>query len=387
MNTLLVNADATDAAPDRVRLRLLLAVCQATAILVTWPLWQARRGAAGPPNLPLLDLALLNRWQPNLGEALLITLVLVVLWPRIGAIAHGLVLLVAICLDQLRIQPEFVSVAILLAGTLPRRGWLLVARCHLISLWCFAGLHKLLSAAYLHETGPDLARGLFAGLNERQAFTMGVGMALSELSLGAISIHPRTRRLVPALAVLLHGGILLSLVAQQWNQAVWPWNLALAAAGFCLFRNWHEPLWAWPAPAQPAKRTWLWNGVATVVLFYPALFYLNLCDGYLAWCVYSSNLPEAHLHPGLAVGGRTPSEESLAGGGESLFYRSYTPLSVPFSPAVRLFEQYAGRVGRPGDVLVIDDPRPWSRWRGRGRRVLVVGESGALTEVRPTKTR
>jgi hypothetical protein len=249
-----------------------------------------------------------------------------------------------------------VSLAILLAGTLPGRGPPLVARCHLISLWLWAGLHKLVSAGYLFDTGPQLARGLFADLGDSQAIALGTAMALAELTLGVISIHPLARRSTPLMAAILHGGILLALVDRGWNSAVWPWNLALVASSYSFFAGWNGPLWARPVERS---RTWrIWQVAAIFLLAYPALYYVNLCDGYLAWCVYAANTPDAVVHD------RQSPE------GENLFLRAYRPLNVPFSPAVRLFEQHFRRTAEPGDRLEITDPRPLSRWLGKHKRTL-----------------
>jgi hypothetical protein len=316
---------------------------------------------------------------------LLLTLLAAALWPRIGASLHALALTGAICLDQLRIQPEFVSLAILLVGTLPRRAPLLIARCHLISLWLWAGIHKLLCPQYLDQTGPDLAHGMFADLSSSAAFVLGIVVAAAELVLGLTAIVPLARRLTPKFALLVHGGILLVLVARGWNSAVWPWNVALAAAGYGYFAGWNRLLLTWDdgveLPVESAASDnragtaagplaiWSWRVVAAIVLAYPGLFYLNLCDGYLAWCVYASNTPEATIH------------DDAAPSGQRLFDRAYERLNVPFSPAARLFEQYFRRVGRLDDRLQIDDSRPMSRWRGREKRILIWTAEGVMEVV------
>ena len=346
-------------------MRALVAACQAASIVLTWPLWQSRRASSGLPNLPIFDAAIFEHLAIPMGELLLASLAAAMIWPRIGAAAHVALLLAAIALDQQRIQPEFISLAILLAGTMPQKGPQLVARCHLISLWLFAGIHKLLSSAYLLETGPDLAHGLLANINDRQAFMVGLAMAVAELTLGIISIHPLSRRWTPLMAAGLHGGILLALVLRGWNTAVWPWNLALAIAGYVWFSDWPDPLWlpSRTAGQSPARG---WQVAAGLVLCYPVLFYANLCDGYLAWCVYSANVPEA-----VVFDAQSPE-------GERLFYRAYRPLNVPFSPAVRLYESHFQRTAQPGDVLEIDDPRPISRWRGRQRLRFVMPRTAPI---------
>src|SRR5688572_17005835 len=102
-------------------MRWLIVACQAASVLLTWPLWQVRRNDALPPNLPALDLALLDSLQMPCGELLLATLVIALIWPRMGAYCHAAVLAASILLDQMRIQPEFISLAILLLGTLASR--------------------------------------------------------------------------------------------------------------------------------------------------------------------------------------------------------------------------------------------------------------------------
>ncbi len=337
--------------PRRI-LRWFLVSCQGASILLTWPLWQARSGAISPPNLPVAPW--LDFVQFNVGELLLVSLAIAIWWPRVGAMIHAGLLAVAILFDQLRIQPEFVSLAILIAGTIPRRGPLLLARSHLISLWLFAGLHKLLSSGYLWETGPDLARGMFANLNDQQAFLLSIGMALAEVTLGIVAVFPLSRRSVPVMAAIIHGGILLSLVVQRWNTAVWPWNLALAASGLGFFAAWEGPLW--PRAKSPDSGGLGWKIASAALFAYPLLFYANLCDGYLAWCVYSANVPDAVMY------------DEATPDGERLFDRAYEPLNVPFTPSVRLFEQYFQHTAKPGDRLEIDDPRPLSKLLGNGTR-------------------
>src|SRR4030095_3218372 len=99
------------------------------------------------------------------------------------------------------------------------------------------------SPEYLQTTGPDLVLGLLPGVTSSQAIALGIGTAAFEMCLGLAAIFPRTRQVVPTAAAALHGMVLLTLIARGWNSAVWPWNLALGAAGFGFFVNWHEPLW------------------------------------------------------------------------------------------------------------------------------------------------
>jgi uncharacterized membrane protein YphA (DoxX/SURF4 family) len=335
---------------DLAELRYLLLLCQAASVVVTWPLWQAR--GMSMPNLPIFESHLPTWLNIDCGWLLLGSLLLVLVRPLWGMIVHSLVLLGAIALDQMRIQPEFVSLAILLWGTTGKSPTLLLARSHLVALWLFAGLHKLLSPDYWHDTGPQNFLDTFPALSPAVAQRLAVAMAATEMLLGILLLIPRTRRAGAWIAFALHAGILCSLVSLEWNQAVWPWNLALAFAGFGFCWNWREsPL------ATVRKVGWTWSFAAVIVLASPALFYCNLLDAYLCHCVYSSNTPSATYFHGI--------EE-----GESLSTRSFAQLNVPFPPAHRLYEQYFRNVAQPGDVLEIEDPRPWARRYGYSQRAL-----------------
>jgi hypothetical protein len=289
-------------------------------------------------------------------------------------------------------------------------------------VWFFAGLHKLLSAAYLFETGPRMWRNTLGEMSDEQAVLLSIATAVFELSIGILAMFPAARRAVPWMAALLHGGILLSLVVQRWNTAVWPWNIALIAAAFSLY-GWRNRSAEEEAAAPPeqvlAPLPWRWRLLALVVLLYPALYYVGLCDGYMAWCVYSSNTPSAHYYtavprsaaastrpvPGLAAAStrRVPRPETdglspregideawnaadleaalQTASGEELQFKHFAQLNVPLPPAPRLFERYFRKVARPGDVLTIDDPRPIMHWRGEGRRLFVCEKAGEIFEI------
>ena len=363
---------------------------QALAIGLTWHLWQVRTAAGDAPNLPLLNSAWVDRLQFSFGWPLLLSLVAAVACPSVGVALHCGLLLLAIVMDQMRIQPEFVSVAILLVGTLPGSGRKLLARWHLIALWFWAGLHKLLSTGYLFDSGPRMWMDTLGDMPSKLAIGLAIAAAVYELILGILAVLPSARRYVPWLAAVLHLGILISLLVQRWNPAVWPWNLAVIAAAVSLFGK-ETGDKKQETVASPMWKEWSWRAAAAIMLHYPGLYYLGLADAYLSWCVYSSNLPQANLHAALADyrvddaihAGRPLNPAKLSEVlettvGEELAFKHYAAINVPFSPAPRLYAQYFRRVGQPGEMLVIDDPRPIATWRGRGRTVLIMTYDGKV---------
>ena len=368
-----------------IELRVFLVLMQALAIGLTWHLWQVRTAAGDAPNLPWIDAAWMDRVQIGFGWPLLVSLVLVVVRPIVGVALHCGLLLVAIALDQLRIQPEFVSVAILLIGTLPGSGSKLLAKSHLMALWFWAGLHKLLSTGYLFDSGPRMWTDTIGELPHELAVGLAIATAVFELALGILAFNLRARRLVPWMAALLHLGILLSLVVQRWNPAVWPWNVAAIAAAVGLFGTQQETTDKRQETESKRRIAWTWIAASAILLLQPGLYYLGLSDAYLSWCVYSSNTPAATLYAAgtdsridvaIQDGGRlSPAELEGAleqAAGEDLAFKHYASINAPFSPASRLYEQYFRRVGQPGEMLVIDDPRLIATWQGRERIVLIM---------------
>lgn len=317
--------------------RWLVVACQAATLLITWPLWRVH---ALPPMLPALPLPAFD-----LGPWLLASLAVVLLRATAGVTLHTALLAYAMLVDQTRIQPEVVSLALLLWGTLPSPGARAVARAHLIALWAWAGVNKLLSPAFLATAGAG-AFGAFMPTALRPA--TGWVIALTELGIGVLAVGRPTRRLAGVLAFAVHGGVvfLMAREAAGWNQAVWPWNVALAVAGLVLIVPWRESLRAtFLAASLPAR------AVVATLLVSPAGWWVGITDAYLAHHLYSADVPKA-VATGIGTGA------------------TWGAFKVPLPPEHRLFEQYFAATCRPGEEMTITDGRRWFRWRGLERRRL-----------------
>lgn len=300
-------------------------VAQAASIFITWPLWQAR---TDPPPLPILD----GLPQVDLALILLATLVVILFKPEAGVIAHSLVLLVAFAMDQTRIQPEFVSLALVLWGTTRFRYARIVAIAHLISLWLWAGVNKALSLDFMGGS----AAFLFQSMPVRPEFlrpAFGVIIIVSEIAIGVLLLTQRWRRAGIVLAVGLHVLGLVALVNVGWNEAVWPWNVALALAAVAFFWSRFE----WSSRGAIA--------IVAVFLVIPAGFYVGMVDAYLAHNLYTSNTASALIcTPGAPCSGG-PYSDVL------------TALEVPFPPEPRLFAAFFDEVCARGDTLMITPRR------------------------------
>ncbi|HEV3418615.1 MAG TPA: hypothetical protein VG056_17465 [Pirellulales bacterium] len=340
-------------------LRFSAVVAQAGTIWITWPLWTARHydpAQVSPvsPMLPAFPLPQFDVFPWLLGS-----LVLVLFAPRWGVVLHGAMLFWAILLDQIRMQPECISLWVLMLGSLNSPGLKLLARSHLIALWFFAGFHKLISPGYYEAVVPFMA-GRSPGDSPVALQVLGGMAALFEIALAVLAIFPRTRRLCAVVAAPFHLAVSWWLAFHlHWNESVCPWNAAIAVAGFTLIWPWRSSFREdWRDVSRPARVA------VAFVLFSPLLFYVGLFDPFMSYCIYSSNVPEAWI---VVPGGESIPISSLLG----------PELNVAIPPEHRLFEAYFEQVGQPGDKLIIEDPRWWARFRGYDHREIVKRAAGA----------
>jgi hypothetical protein len=341
-------------AADRfVAFRWLLVVTQALSIWVTWPLWQVR---VAPPMLPLLDVP-----QIGYGPLLLASLAVILIHGAAGVMLHSALLLAAMLSDQMRLQPEFISQAILLWGTLPWAAARTVARAHLIALWFYSGFHKLTCPYFYSGDAHWLVTSLFPAANVGISTTVGVSLALAEIGLAVCALLPRTRPLAVWMAYFFHLGIVGTLaLGLGWDEAVWPWNAALAAAGYVFIGSWKA------TPAAQFRQLGVPLRLAVgLILLSPLAYDTGCIDTYLCHVLYSSHAPLAWI--------RTPD-------GRRELIDTRPQLKVPVPQIERLYAAYFKATAAPGDELEIFDPRLCSRWRMREHRVIgyervVSGES------------
>ena len=306
----------------RALFRGFLLACQAATILVTWPLWEPR---TSPPILSPIALDL------PCGGALLATLVLVLFRPRIGAITHVVVLAAAIALDETRLQPAMLSMALLLvASTADERTWL--GRAHLGAQWLWAGVAKLVSPAFFGVMAPAIARALPPSLPHREL--AGPLAAVLEVGLGVAACHGPSRRLVAIVGSAFHLVVALGLAGTGLNAGACAWNLALAAAALAFF----GPCESFPALVSERR-------IAAALVLSPALFYLGLLHPSLAHQLYAGTTPTTLT---CDAAGACRSDDELR--------ESLDTFGVPIPGRVGLLRETFLARCRPGD-----------RWLARSR--------------------
>lgn len=325
--------------------RGVLVAAQMATVLVTWPSWQRHEM---PPMLPLLPVP-----QFDVGVPLLVSLTLVFFRPLVGLPLHAVLLAYAFVADQSRMLPHTISLALLTAATVGRPAGALIARGSIVSLWFFAGIHKLTSRDFFLETAPWLLANLAPAADARWATPLGITIGALEIAFAVGCLAPGLRRATAIAAGLFHGGTcaVLSLV-MHWDPGVWPWNAALAVAGPLLLLAWRGRGFGdlWPQAAPWARRA------AVALLVIPVGYWFGVVDAHFAHCLYSSNVPRAFVCNAFGrVDIRVICEQ----------------LGVQVPPAHRHFDRLFLGVGRAGEWMEVEDPRWIARLRGfRYRKVL-----------------
>ena len=290
--------------------------------------------------------------------------------PRWGVAIHSVLLTLSMGMDQTRLQAQIVSCAILLWASLPGAGYRAVGVAHLVALWFFAGLHKLLSVDHYAGSGlvGDGLRAFFYGNQVSPSgliVFLSIAGAVLEIALAVCVLFLRTRRIGYLLVVLLHFVVLAVLVRAEFNSSVWARYVAVVCSAFVLFWGNRQPITQFGRQV-PA---WAWM-VAAFLLVSPIGFYFERMDAYLAHCLYSTDKPR-----GILI---RPNEPGGTSGTPTLLNEvAKFTLNVAILPVHRLFEMYVrvSETTQTGDLLYIEDCRPGATLRGRDKRLFRLHKS------------
>ena len=277
--------------------------------------------------------------------------------PR-GLIVAPTLLLSALWLqDQSRLQPWCYQYAfMLLALTLLKPDRSLNA-CRLImaAIYFWSGAQKL---------NPYFAAGTFSWLAhpvavEFPALVIKAGYVAPFIEIAcAIGLLIRRFR-TPAVMTLIamHALILLAIgpIGRFSNTVVWPWNIAMIALLWMLFRN---------SDARAAEILWapgvIHRSALALFVLAPALSLAGLWDSYLSAALYSGNKNQGAIYMTEAVADHLPDavydDVSDEDGGVKLLVNdwSFDELNTPAYPEVRIFKSAARKLCefavKPSDV-------------------------------------
>ena len=304
----------------RYLLLLVSVIAQFVSLLITWPLWNPRTEV---PHLPVFGL---ETPQLAFGWVLVLSLTLIPFRPKLGIWIHFAIMLLACLFDQMRAQPQFLATWILMLATL-RHSLKNYIRWFLISLWVWAGLHKLISPEWNGPNAFDMASQI--GLAPQPWFKIvAIAVAAVEIIVGLLAwVKPKWGAVG---CVILHVGITFYLLRRDWNYSVLPWNLASAIVGYWIL---------WTCDSKPTIRHRLAFGIFMII---PMGFFGGWVDHGYAHVLYSGSIPN-----GLITRADGSVEQIDAWG----------DLAIPFPKERRTLKQHFAAKAKLGDRLHILDPR------------------------------
>jgi uncharacterized membrane protein YphA (DoxX/SURF4 family) len=262
--------------------------------------------------------------------------------------------------DQSRWQPWFYQYVTMLAALLwwyarsddAMRRERALAACRLIvaAVYFWSGLHKI-NPGFLHSAFP----WMLEPLRLQWLAPLAPAVPIVEAAIGAGLLIPKFRRTAVIGALAMHAFILASIgpLGRNFDQVVWPWNIAMACLVVLLF--W-RPVWE-PKAAAPKL-------AVVLCAIMPALSFLGVWDNYLSFAMYSGNSNQAWIYMPASVADRLPDElqEHTAENPSKvdtidITQWSYAELNVPPYAELRIYRNIGRKVcsaaGNPREMVMV----------------------------------
>lgn len=216
--------------------------------------------------------------------------------------------------DQSRLQPWAYQYTIML-GVLSLDSWKLgsdkrrdrilnICRIIIACIYFWSGLQTA-NASFILGVYPWFVSPLTKFMpNLMGGFTESLGFLppLMEMAIGICLLTRRFRNFAVAAAVGMHLFILFSLgpFGHNWNNIIWPWNIAMICFDIILF---------WKVKSAPWK-SYIQKAYLPVILlfgFLPILSFYNLWDSYPSFTLYSGNIKQGYLSINRTVKDKLPA--------------------------------------------------------------------------------
>lgn len=403
-------------------MRSWLALGSLLLVAGSWRLWIPQNAF---PRVPLLSVAL--EWSSGTDEiitwictslwvlvtALLILPTLPQSYARIAAILYAHLLGVLVVLDQHRLQPWGVHIAVclLIATTFEGRQLLSWILAFSGSLYIYSALSKF-DAQFLHTVGQDFLAGAlsilpgsYSGLPEKMRPLLAALFPIGELVCGAGLLWNRTRKAALAMAIGMHATLIAILgpwgLAHSWGVLLW--NVVFIGLNLIVWQQLNYTI----ADGKPFKFRWLVEKTAAVrsrswqvcvaalviaLMIVPLGERLGFVDHWLGWALYAPHSSRASIellsgsaqHQPAVVQkfARTDSSGISAWDRVAVERWSLEELGVPIVPQQRFYVGVARALARSTEefgikVTLLDTA---SRWSGARKQQVVTGRS-ALEQV------
>jgi hypothetical protein len=310
-----------------VWLRLVILSGCLLGLLASRPLWSNGRLYPLVPITPWFPI-LPAPWDTGCYGAMLLALVFAVWFYRPAVMVFLLVSLYAFCEDQNRGQPWLYMYWTLLCFTLlPAPVSMAACRCAISVAYIWSGIQKCNARFFQIEPAwfVEPAANWHLPAIAMELLRWGVACTpFMELGIGLALWLPRLRRAAIGATIVVHAAAMLFLgpLGHNYNQVIWPWNVAMIALVCVLFVQGDSgsrqkgglpkktsPVAAETGLAQTiAQLRQSLPGLAMVALysFLPALSYAGWWDSYFSFSLYSDNTARANIFVTRAFADRLP---------------------------------------------------------------------------------
>ena len=393
-------------------MRSWLALGSLILVAGSWRLWTPQQLF---PRVPLFSFA--SAWSDQWDYA--ITWICLALWllatavlaipqaspklARWAAACYSVLFVALVILDQHRLQPWGVHIAIclLIVTAFEARqllSWLLAFTA---SIYIYSALSKF-DAQFLHTVGQDFLQGLlrvwpgsFAALSDSGRFALAALFPMGELLCGLGLLWSRTRRLALAMAISMHATLIGILgpwgLAHSWG-VLW-WNVVFIGLNILMWRQLSEfrAITSFSFDFRGEKGSSLgvaWWRVGVSVLCWamcviPLGERFGVVDHWLGWALYAPHSSRARIEVLAGSADQQPEmvrrfvlaqTEGIAAWDYVAVERwSLETLGVPVYPQQRFYVAVARAVGQSTDEygVRVTLMGTASRWSGaRSVRVL-----------------
>ncbi|MGE0257326.1 MAG: DCC1-like thiol-disulfide oxidoreductase family protein [Alphaproteobacteria bacterium] len=335
-------------------------------------------GARFYPPTPLLDvlppLSYPIDWIFFLLLSGALVAAIVISWPRPFIWLAVALTLLMVFFDQQRLQPWVYQYGFMLA-ILGLYSWrfddvvgrdliLDICRCVVASMYFWSGLQKvnpefisqfMWVLTPVQKALPAEAWRLFYVFVRITPFVeMGIGIGL---------LFARTRSVAIVMALAMCGLVLWTLgpLGHDWDNIVWPWNIALALSVVVLFAK---------VRTNPIRDVFVVRNYtapkALLLLFgiLPLLYFFNVWDSYLSWSLYSGTTNIATVYVSDGVAARLPGSvrqivkiDDRQRNFVPVVDLAFAELNVPPYPETRIFKSVAHKfcdlAVEPKEVLLV----------------------------------
>lgn len=368
-------------------LKVTVAVGLLSGFLLSHGLWISSRSYPVTPVHPLLRSV---RFPFDYAVfALLLALLAFIAFAKNPArliAAFVILALVWALFDQSRWQPWFYQYLFMLSALglwfsnrtdpLKREAALNACRLIIVSIYFWSGIQKL-NPEFVRGTFPWMLApltGIVPAALMARAYSLAVVAPFVELAIAVGLLSQRFRNAAVFVAVAMHLFILASIgpFGRDYNNVIWPWNVAMLAS---------VPLLFWGVQEVRATNV-LWGRklafqklVLALFAIAPVMSLVNRWDTFLSFSLYTGNRDSATIYMAAPVAVRLPenvqeliSEEDPQDPSrpDSLEVSdwSWDELNVPPYPEIRIFKNIGKEICReasqPSDVnLVIRGKTTW----------------------------